>query len=437
MLLKHLDLTQFRAFEQASFDFQPGMNLIVGVNGVGKSSVLDALRILLSRTVPKFTAAKIRALPFEDQDITFGCSTLTAELEFEVEEIILTYLVHQHSQEYAKRVAPLSEDELEKLDRRGRISLRRDQQELHKLSEKNEFIPDERQLPTYLKKAKSQPLAVYFSTRRSLPSMLSPSKQLSSGGQSAAFAEALAPRELRLREFAEWWLVQKTLAEQNNHARAKRYLKALQTAITKFLKTCTSIDAVREPETTLILYKEEVPLDVRQLSDGERGILALVLDLARRLYWANPDLEDPLKDGKAVVLIDEIDLHLHPRWQRLVVDKLTETFQNCQFIATTHSPQTIGEVPPESILILESGEQPYQPEQSLGMDSNWILKYLMDASERDAETKKTLKKITELIEDGDFEDAVDKIDDLRSEVGEFPELVRLQTRIDRIRILGE
>lgn len=437
MLLKRLTLTQFRAFEQASFDFQPGMNLIVGVNGVGKSSVLDALRIIFSRAMPKFTAAKIRALPFDSKDITFGRSTLTAELEFEVEETTLTYLVHQYSQDYSKRVTPLSEDELEKLDRRERITLRRDQEELHSLPEKNEFIPDEGKLPAYLKRAKSQPIVVYFSTRRSLSSMSSPSKQLSSGGQSAAFAEALTHRELRLREFAEWWLVQKTLAEQNNHIYAERYLEALQTTIKKFLKNCTSIDAVREPETTLILYKEDTPIDVRQLSDGERGVLALVLDLARRLYWANPGVEDPLTDGKAVVLIDELDLHLHPRWQRLIVDKLTEIFQSCQFIATTHSPQIIGEVPPENILILESGEQPYRPDQSLGMDSNWILKYIMDASERDPKTKKLLKKISGLIEDGEYEDAVDEIDNLRDEVGEFPELVRLQTRIDRIRILGE
>ena len=58
-------------------------------------------------------------------------------------------------------------------------------------------------------------------------------------------------------------------------------------------------------------------------------MLALVLDLARRLSQANPSLDDPLSEGHAVVLIDEIDLHLHPKWQRQMrIDKLTSTFPN-------------------------------------------------------------------------------------------------------------
>jgi predicted ATP-binding protein involved in virulence len=435
MLLKHLTLTQFRAFEQASFDFQPGMNLIVGINGVGKSSVLEALRVVLSAALRKFTASKARALPFNDSDITQGRSTLTVELDFEVENVPLTYFVHQYRENYGGRVIPLTEKELEKLDRQERINLRREQQEVHRLSEKNEFVPDEKRVPRHLKKAGSQPIAVYFSTRRSLSNRKNPNNP---GGQSAAFSEALAvDRELQPREFAEWWLVQKVLSEESGDPQFERYLDGLKTTVTTFLQTSTGLSAVREPEATLILHKGDAALDIRHLSDGERGILALVLDLTRRLYWANPSLENPLTDGKAVVLIDELDLHLHPRWQRSVVEKLTTTFPNCQFIATTHSPQIIGEVPPENILILESGEQPYQPDQSLGMDSNWILKYIMEASERDVETKETLNKIVDLIEEGEYDDAVNTIDEIRAEIGEFPELVRLQTRIDRIRILGE
>jgi predicted ATP-binding protein involved in virulence len=437
MQLNRLTLTQFRALEQAVFNFSPGMNLLVGINGVGKSSVLDALRVILSQALPKFTASRTKLLSFDKSDITQGRATLTAELEFEVENVALTYLIHQYRDEYGDSVVPLSEEQLEQLDRRDRIRERREQKEAYNLAEQNNFIPDEKSVPKELKTANSQPIVVYFSTRRSLPLMKAPSKQISAGGQAAAFAEALDHRELRLREFAEWWLVQEALAEEGENSLPKRRLEILQSAVTSLLKSCTQIHAIRDPETTLVLYKADTPFDVRQLSDGERGVLALVLDLARRLSWANPKLDNPLQEGKAVVLIDELDLHLHPRWQRSVVNKLTETFPSCQFIATTHSPQIIGEVPAENILILENGEIPYQPEQSLGMDSNWVLSYLMDASERDIETKQKLKRIADLIEDEDYNRATDAIDDLRAEVGEFPELVRLQTRIDRIQLLGD
>jgi len=191
-----------------------------------------------------------------------------------------------------------------------------------------------------------------------------------------------------------------------------------------------------QKKITLLLDKDGVTLNINQLSDGERGILALILDLVQRLLQANPDLEDPLQDGKALVLIDELDLHLHPRWQRMVVQKLTDIFPNCQFIATTHSPQIIGEVAPENVIILDKDKQPYIPDQSLGMDSNWILRFLMETPERDINTQKTLEDIESLIAQRNFPEATEKINSLR-ELGQFPELVRLQTRIDRISRLGK
>ena len=78
----------------------------------------------------------------------------------------------------------------------------------------------------------------------------------------------------------------------------------------------------------------------------------MVGDLARRIAIANPALEDPLA-GVGVVLIDEVDLHLHPGWQRHVVSALEETFPNCQFLVSTHSPQIVSHVAPERIWILE------------------------------------------------------------------------------------
>ena len=89
----------------------------------------------------------------------------------------------------------------------------------------------------------------------------------------------------------------------------------------------------------MLVDKHGVSLDLSQLSDGERSFLAMICDLGRRLAMANPDrqvLSDPLH-GAGVVLIDELELHLHPKWQREVRQKLRKTFPNIQFIATTHS----------------------------------------------------------------------------------------------------
>jgi predicted ATP-binding protein involved in virulence len=95
-----------------------------------------------------------------------------------------------------------------------------------------------------------------------------------------------------------------------------------------------------------------VPFDL--LSDGERSILGLVADIARRAAILNPQFaEKAALETDGVVLIDEIDQHLHPRWQRKIVGDLRRTFPNVQFIATTHSPFIIQSLRPGELIRLD------------------------------------------------------------------------------------
>jgi energy-coupling factor transporter ATP-binding protein EcfA2 len=430
MQIRNLTLTHIRTFSYAEITFQPGMNLIVGINGVGKSTILDTLRILISQILTHLSKSRSKALDFEIADISINQPSLTAELTFEVADTEFHYLVHQPREPYITNPNPM-----------GQI---RDQTSA--AVERRVLTLNSPDIPKSLKKSAQQTLAVYFSPRRALANI---STKYTTHGKNAAFADALVHRELRLMEFADWWLAQKTLATENA-PNAQRHLDVLAVAISSILDTCTNIRADRETfshidkkgkstprtNTTLLIDKAGVTLDLRQLSDGERGILALALDLARRLSQANPHLEDPLQ-AAAVVLIDELDLHLHPQWQHTIVTKLTATFPNCQFIATTHSPLIIGEVPPENIILLETGHLPFRPDQSLGMDTDWILKYLMGTTTRNPQTEAELKHIANFIETEDYDEALDAIDTLRDQIGEFPELIRLQTRIDRFQMLGE
>lgn len=92
-------------------------------------------------------------------------------------------------------------------------------------------------------------------------------------------------------------------------------------------------------------------LTAGQLSSGFRTMLAVAMDLARRMAALNPHMENPT-ESPGVVLIDEIDLHLHPRWQQLVIKGLVEAFPNVQFIMSTHSPQVLTTLREENILKL-------------------------------------------------------------------------------------
>ena len=126
-------------------------------------------------------------------------------------------------------------------------------------------------------------------------------------------------------------------------------------------------------------------LDIDQLSGGYRIMLALAADLARRMAQGNPHLENPL-ESEAIVLIDEVDLHLHPSWQQRVLPDLRRTFPNAQFIVSTHSPQVLTTVKPEHIVELyREGDGivaggPGAP--TFGAESGYILSTVMGVKER-------------------------------------------------------
>ncbi len=120
-------------------------------------------------------------------------------------------------------------------------------------------------------------------------------------------------------------------------------MKAVKTAILSMLDGCSNLRVARKPRLQMKIDKGNISLNVSQMSDGEKCTMALLGDLARRLTLANPTLENPLL-GIGIVLIDEIELHMHPSWQRKILSTLKNAFPNVQFIVTTHSPIILSEV---------------------------------------------------------------------------------------------
>lgn len=184
----------------------------------------------------------------------------------------------------------------------------------------------------------------------------------------------------------------------------------------------------------MTITKNGKELSIDQLSDGEKCLLAMVGDLARRLSIANPGLKDPLL-GTGIVLIDEIELHLHPQWQRGMIPSLTKIFPNCQFIVTTYSPQVLSDVRPENIYILSSTEHGVSvshPDISLGRDSNQILEEIMGVSERPVNIKNDLKLLFRLIDQGDLDKAREYQKELEGIIGsDDPEFAKADILIRR------
>jgi predicted ATP-binding protein involved in virulence len=416
MNVTRLQLANLRAFEQAEFEFNPRMTLLVGINGVGKTTVLDALRTCLSKILPEVTASRSRALPFTMDDLRVDSASMTVQLSLTLAGEDFSFVVHK------QRETTIAHKE-------GEV-----REQIVDTPDKQTCTPPLSVIGEARKSADKQPLGVFFATRRSLVSDAAPTPGSAGGGQAAAFAEALAPRELRLSEMAQWMRAQEELASE--YPSAKRHLAALHRAAKQFLPECKRLRAETSPKPRLLIQKDGISLDVRQLSEGERGLLALVLDLARRLSQANPGLADPVKMGQAIVLIDELDLHLHPKWQRTIVESLTRTFPRCQFIATTHSPQIVAAVEPEQVLLLTDAGI-VRPDRSLGMDSNWILRNLMQVEDRPEAAAKLIREVEALIKKGSFTKAR-KIMANAKKIGlDLSEWSVLEARMARLEVLSK
>lgn len=335
MRVTSLELTNLRAIETAKFQFQPRINLIAGVNGVGKSSVLDALRVSLSAVVKQANGLRSRVEAFTLDDIRVGSAMLLVQCNVKIGSTEHSYVIHK----------PRETNVPEKVAGKPR-------KQVVDTPAISSFLGQNSQIATG-KEPGGRPLAVIFSTNRAVPSDRVPRKGVASGGPAAAFGDAFANRELQLGAITAWMRAQEAL--RSEHSLAARALVRVEDAVSQFLPEFSNL-RVNDNGKSLLIDRGSSTVAVRQMSDGERGILALVLDLTRRLFQANPEMDDPVAEAEVVVLIDEIDLHLHPVWQRQIVQKLTATFPSCQFIATTHSPQVIGEVEHDQIHIMSNGE---------------------------------------------------------------------------------
>lgn len=189
--------------------------------------------------------------------------------------------------------------------------------------------------------------------------------------------------------------------------------------------------------SSLLFQRKGEWIDFRHLSEGQRNMAALVGDIAWKAAQLNPHLgERALKETPGVVLIDELDMHLHPEWQRMIVRKLQEIFPELQFICATHSPQVIGEVQSEEILLLaEDGVS--VPSQSYGMDSNWVVETLMGGSKCTPDVKEKLEMVFLHIKNKDLKAAEDEALRLRGEVGNSDDIQRAVSMIERIKLIGK
>ncbi|MCP4697304.1 MAG: AAA family ATPase, partial [Gammaproteobacteria bacterium] len=213
------------------------------------------------------------------------------------------------------------------------------------------------------------PVAAYYGTERAVPEKVRTGElqdYLSQDfGRFKALDGALSARQ-HFALMVQWFAFQEDMERRERQERKDfgyihPVLEGMRKAICDMIPHSSNPRILPHPLELVVTLEFEDGrrelLRLRQLSDGYRTMLALVMDLARRMAQANPYLGAEACSAPAIVLIDEIDLHLHPGWQQTVLQNLMRAFPGAQFIVTTHSPQVLSTVHRENIWLLERCEE--------------------------------------------------------------------------------
>ena len=408
-------MRSFRGIGDLTLDFAENEPIVfIGVNGVGKSSIIDCLAILLSRFTSSIQYSTSSGRLFKEEDI----NNKQKETHSEIAALI-------NNQEVKWSLSKVKKGRNKEISSNLAEITREVARTKKKLEENANF---------------NLPVLVYYPTNRAVLDIPLKIRKQHSFDQIDAYEEALTAKGSEFRVFFEWFRkredLENELLRDNPNYRDKQ-LEAVRQAISSLIPEFSNLRVRRSP-LRMTLQKQDEELIVNQLSDGEKCLLAMVGDLARRLAISNPGLQDSLQ-GSGIVLIDEIELHLHPKWQREIIPAFTRTFPNCQFIVTTHSPQVISHVKPEGIYLLEKTDQGIiakRPESSFGRDSNRILEDLMGVSKRPQDIKESLHKLFQLINSDNLDAAKNLSHEIAEIIGEDePELIKANVSIRRKEIL--
>nr|WP_316643259.1 AAA family ATPase [uncultured Roseateles sp.] len=401
MKIDHIHLKNYRCFAELAVDFHSGMTVLVAPNGQGKTSVLDAVKVALWPFVAGFdlgsTTNDVTGIHIDDvRREQMGSHEedwrLPAEIkahgQVQVRQLVIDGALADPVPSAAEARIDIAEAFAADLPWQGvryRESIKKNTKtkdlvvvgalnlsEVAKVLEQRVFS-DGKRLPDDL------PMLGYYGTGR-----LWAQKKLTALHERAepetlsrtfAYRDCLDPAS-SYKHFAVWFTRIHKAYLQAQIRNLERQLpmdadvpygliapyKAIQQAVDSMLKPHTgwhSLSYSAEYEELVLQNEHLGQLKVSQLSDGIRNMLALVGDIAHRCYKLNAHLgEQAPQRTQGVVMIDEVDMHLHPRWQQTVLTDLSRTFPGLQFIVTTHSPQVLTSVDAACIRILRDEVSP-------------------------------------------------------------------------------
>lgn len=405
MRIKKLELENYKSFKgKHEIDISDNsICAIVGVNGSGKTSLLDAIIISLQILVSQlYRLPNSNRVLFSEKDISLSKTEGEIRCTIENNDYITGILTTK------KHLGGKTNYSIKEADNLI-ISLKKNFEQVDR---------------------NNLPVLIYYQTDRNfrLEDDKSSMYSLNSVARTNSYKNAFNPI-INYTQILNWYIQQINI---ENSEKVKRRdlnytlpsIRSISIALNNFLE---NIDAKLKNilpgisrftnEQTLLIDKEEYQIEFSQLSAGEKMIIGIVLDIAFRMSTANPKMENPIL-SEGIILIDEIELHLHPKWQMSIIEALHKTFPNIQFIISTHSPLIINQLRSKQIIIASNSKiiNGKNLHNTYGRDVNSIIEDFMGATKRPLSIKKLFREIDQILNNNtpDFEEAKNVLNKIKN-----------------------
>ena len=438
MKLKNIKISNYRCFKNVELDFDEYITLIVGKNGAGKTTILDAVAVSVSTFLLGIDGGVSRGILKDDARYEFHDlnGTIDPQHQFPVSINSIGDCLNKKNVHWDRSLN--SEN--------GKTTVK-DAVELTSITKnvQNRIMTGDKSLVL--------PLISYYGTGRLYAQKKEKRniKSLTEFKRQVGYVDCMAA-ESNEKLMLNWFQTQtlKSLQEQQKTGVLEKpiLLKTVEKAICRSFER---ISGARETSIYFDLDTHRLVLEFEaadgnaqkfamdEMSDGYKNTLSMIGDIAYRMAVLNPTLGDQvLEKTPGIVLVDEIDLHLHPQWQQTILSDLHAIFPEIQFIVSSHAPAVINSVPREQIRILDHGEIYMPAAQTYGRDANSILREVMKVSERPTDIKTRMDLFYAYMDENNYQEADKILTEIEAIVGTTdPDIAAARTSLDLEKILGE
>ncbi|WP_287085136.1 AAA family ATPase [Blautia sp. LMAG:89] len=402
MYLEKIHIENYKAIEKLDVDLKPGVNLIIGDNGAGKTSVLEGIAVALGGFFVNVAGVSTKNIVKDDVRMSIkpiGDSSTTIEYYEPVSAGCTLHVTEKQDFAWNRIKEEVSATHTKIDDKNVCVWMK-------KLTNNSDTI---------------LPLISFQSAARAW--------RVRRGDFGTELKKKLDDRRcgyigcldssMDVKSIQQWCLKQEVVRSNKRTVREYEMFKNIVASFMKEINELTEVPSIYySPQFTELVYKDnKTEMPISKLSAGYQSLLWMVMDLAYRVCMLNPELES--RDQiMGIVLIDEIDLHLHPKWQWNVIDALQKTFAGVQFIIATHSPIVISASKDANLILLDgNGTVSYLPD-CYGYEVEDVLRFRQESVSRPKKVKMLVDEIDNAIDDTNFDKAEDSLERLKEVLGD-------------------